>query len=70
MDPVATEIQKLRWRLRVGSGFRPENVSIPKRFSEITTWKGAVDGQFMEELKAAYAQSILELAKVAGEGGG
>ena len=63
MDAVATEIQKLRWRLRVGSGYRPENVSIPKRFSEITTWKGPVDRQFMEALKSAYGQRIYELAK-------
>ena len=66
MDTVAAEIQRLRWRMRVGSGFRPESIEIPKRFTEITTWKGPVDRQALEELKAAYARRILALA---GEGG-
>lgn len=67
MDAVAGEIQRLRWRMRVGSGFRPENVSIPKRFTEITTRMGSVDRQALETLKTAYAKSILDLA---GEPGG
>ena len=62
MDTVAGEIQRLRWRMRVGSGFRPESVSIPKRFSEVTTRRGPVDRQSLETLKAAYGQRILDLA--------
>jgi len=64
MGKVSEDIQRLRWKLRVRSGYRPESVSIPQRFSEITTWKGQVDRQFMEALKAGYAQAILELAGV------
>jgi len=64
MDAVALEIQKLRWRMRVGSGFRPENVSIPKRFTEISTWRGPVDRQSLEDLKSEYAKSILDLAAI------
>jgi aldehyde:ferredoxin oxidoreductase len=67
MDAVASEIQRLRWRMRLGTGFRPESVSIPKRFSEITTRRGPVDRQSIEELKTAYAQSILRLAAESGE---
>lgn len=63
MDAVAGEIQRLRWRMRLGSGFRPESVSIPKRFSEITTRRGPVDRQALEALKAAYARRILSLAE-------
>jgi aldehyde:ferredoxin oxidoreductase len=66
MGKVSEDIQRLRWKLRVRSGYRPESVSIPKRFSEITTWKGQVDRQFMETLKAGYAQGILDLAGVTG----
>lgn len=66
IDTVAGEIQRLRWKLRLRTGYRPENVSIPKRFSEITTWKGQVDRQFMEALKARYAQGILDLAGTTG----
>jgi aldehyde:ferredoxin oxidoreductase len=62
MDTVAADVQKLRWKMRVRSGYRPETVSIPKRFSEITTWKGQIDAAFMASLKDEYSRSILELA--------
>ncbi len=62
MDTVAGEIQKLRWKLRVRTGYRPESVSIPKRFAEITTWKGQIDAMFMTNLKNAYARKIMEMA--------
>jgi len=62
MDTVANEIQRLRWKMRIKTGYRPESVSIPKRFSEMTNWKGPVDRQFIEALKAAYGQRIVELA--------
>ena len=52
MDAVAAEIQRLRWKMRLGTGFRPESVSIPKRFSEITTWRGPVDRESLEALKS------------------
>jgi aldehyde:ferredoxin oxidoreductase len=64
MGSIASEIQRLRWNLRLRTGYRPENVSIPKRFSEITTWKGPVDRQYMETLKAEYAKGILDLGGV------
>jgi aldehyde:ferredoxin oxidoreductase len=63
MDSVAGEIQRLRWRMRVGTGFRPENVSIPERFSEVTTRRGPVDRESIETLKALYGKSILELGR-------
>jgi len=62
MDTVAEEIQRLRWKLRVMTGYSPENVSIPKRFTEITTWKGQIDSVFLSGLKEQYASAILSLA--------
>ena len=62
MDAVAGEIQRLRWKLRVMTGYRPENVSIPKRFTEITTWKGQIDSVFLSSLKDQYASAIRDLA--------
>jgi aldehyde:ferredoxin oxidoreductase len=62
MDTVAGEIQRLRWKLRVMTGYRPENVSIPKRFTEITTWKGQIDASFLYQLKEEYGRKILEMA--------
>src|SRR5512139_475931 len=68
MDTVAGEIQRLRWKLRVMTGYRPENVSIPKRFTEITTWKGQIDSVFLAGLKDQYARAIRGLAEPATAG--
>jgi len=62
MGKVSEDIQRLRWKLRIGTGFRPESVSIPKRFTEITTWKGQIDKAFMASLKDEYSRRILEMA--------
>jgi aldehyde:ferredoxin oxidoreductase len=63
MQQVAQHIQKMRWRLRLATGFDPQEVRIPKRFTEVTTWKGAVDEKFLNALKEEYAQRIMDLAK-------
>ena len=72
IDAVSRNIQKLRWQTRLATGFNPASISIPKRFTEVTTWKGKVDGEFLAGLKDAYAKRILELgaeapAEVPGE---
>jgi aldehyde:ferredoxin oxidoreductase len=54
-------VQRLRWRLRLRSGYDPERARIPKRYREIVTWKGPIDAEYMEELRRAYAARILEL---------
>jgi aldehyde:ferredoxin oxidoreductase len=48
--------------MRVKSGYRPGTVSIPKRFTEITTWKGPIDGAFLTQLKEEYGKSIMSMA--------
>jgi aldehyde:ferredoxin oxidoreductase len=63
MQQVAQHIQKLRWRLRLATGFDPAAVKIPKRFTEVTTWKGPIDQKFLEELRKEYAKRILRLGK-------
>jgi aldehyde:ferredoxin oxidoreductase len=63
MQQAAQHIQKLRWRLRLASGFDPVAIKIPKRFTEVTTWKGPVDEAFLSELKEKYAKRIIELGK-------
>ena len=60
IDAVSRNIQKLRWQTRLTTGFDPAAVSIPKRFTEVTTWKGKVDGAFLASLKDRYARRILE----------
>jgi len=70
MDTVAGKIQRLRWKLRVMTGYSPENVSIPKRFTEITTWKGQIDSVFLAGLKDQYASAIRDLAEPEKTGSG
>ena len=55
-------IQKIRWQTRIASGFHPESITIPKRFREITTWKGPIDPQYLQALQTEYGQAILSLA--------
>lgn len=63
LGPVSQSIQALRWKTRLATGFKPGNITIPKRFFEITTWKGPMDPVFMQGLMSAYAQRILALGK-------
>ncbi len=63
IQTVSEHIQKLRWQTRLRTGFDPHSVTIPKRFLEVETWKGRLDGAFLEALKDAYAGAILNLAR-------
>ena len=63
LDSVSQNIQSLRWKTRLATGYKPETITIPKRFSEITTWKGSIDPAYMQGLMSAYAQRILELGE-------
>ncbi len=58
---VSRNIQALRWKTRLATGFKPEAVTISKRFSELTTWKGSIDTAYMQGLMSAYSQRILAL---------
>jgi len=62
LGPVSKSIQQLRWRTRIATGYRPEDVAIPKRFLEITTGKGPMDGAYLAALKDQYAKAIHALA--------
>jgi aldehyde:ferredoxin oxidoreductase len=59
---VSEHIQKLRWKTRLGTGFDPHAVTIPKRFTEVSTCRGPIDADFLMRLKTAYAGRIVDLA--------
>jgi aldehyde:ferredoxin oxidoreductase len=63
LGSVSRNIQHLRWKTRLATGFVPEDVTIPKRFYEITTSKGPLDSAFLNGLMAEYAKAIRELGK-------
>jgi aldehyde:ferredoxin oxidoreductase len=62
LGPVSMLIQQARWQIRLATGFRPEAVTIPRRFRDITTWKGAIDSGYLERLQDEYARRIRALA--------
>ncbi len=61
MTEIGERVQKLRWRLRIGMGYNPFNAKIPKRYTEITTWKGPIDKDYLEALRTNYATRIMEM---------
>jgi aldehyde:ferredoxin oxidoreductase len=63
LDGVSLHNQKLRWKTRVATGYDPQKMSIPKRFTEITTWKGSIDEKYLNDMKNEYAKRIMEMAK-------
>jgi len=61
MAEIGDRVQRLRWRLRIGMGYDPYKVKIPKRYTEITTWKGPIDTDYLEALRINYAARITEM---------
>ncbi len=62
LQQAALLIQKQRWQLKFATGFVPEEAKIPKRFTEISTWKGTINSEYMLNLQKAYAKRLRELA--------
>lgn len=61
LDGLGEHIRRLRWQVRAATGFSPENFSLPKRFTEVSTWKGPVDKQYMIDVKEEYGRRIMAL---------
>jgi len=62
LEETAKHIQRLRWQVRISTGFKPEDIDIPKRFYKVATIRGAVDGDYLDRLKAEYGCRIMDLA--------
>ncbi|MGE4291695.1 MAG: aldehyde ferredoxin oxidoreductase C-terminal domain-containing protein [Desulfovibrio sp.] len=62
LDAVGHRVQQLRWATRFSTGYDPASVSIPKRFKEVVTWKGPLDEDYLNRLRASYAERIREMA--------
>ncbi|WP_319470522.1 aldehyde ferredoxin oxidoreductase N-terminal domain-containing protein [uncultured Pseudodesulfovibrio sp.] len=61
MGEIGDRVQRLRWRLRLGMGYDPHSAKIPKRYTEVVTWKGPIDQEYMEALRTGFAARIMEL---------
>ncbi|KPK94624.1 MAG: aldehyde:ferredoxin oxidoreductase [Deltaproteobacteria bacterium SM23_61] len=68
LDSVARRVQKMRWQIRMTTGFDPTSAKIPERFKQVVTWKGPLDTNYLDSLQKTYAQKIREMAKLE-EGG-
>jgi len=64
IDSLGEHIQKLRWQTRIATGFRPESITIPKRFFKIKTWKGPIDPAYLNSLKREYGKAIMNFAGI------
>ncbi|WP_027178244.1 aldehyde ferredoxin oxidoreductase N-terminal domain-containing protein [Maridesulfovibrio bastinii] len=61
MQESGDRIQALRWKTRFDTGYNPDKIKIPKRYLNVTTWKGKTDPVFLDRLKEKYASRIKEL---------
>ncbi len=61
MEELSEKIRFWRWKLRFDTGFKPREVTIPKRFYKVESWKGKVDPAFLDSLKEAYGKRLEEL---------
>ncbi len=66
---VSQGLQKRRWQIRLATGYDPNTVEIPKRFADVSTWKGRIDGEVLERLRRQYAHRIVEMGRAEVEGG-
>lgn len=60
---IAQNVRKIRWKTRTATGYKPEDVKIPRRFTEIETARGIVDKDFLDALKKEYARRIKEIVQ-------
>jgi aldehyde:ferredoxin oxidoreductase len=65
---VSQGLQRRRWQVRLATGYDPNTVEIPKRFADISTWKGRIDGEVLERLRRQYAHRIVEMGRAEAEG--
>lgn len=64
LGTIGEKIRRHRWRLRFASGFAPEEITLPKRFYQVSTWKGAIDPAYLDELKREYGRRIRGLVEI------
>lgn len=60
LDQARERIRALRWQVRFATGFNPQEITIPKRFYTVKTWKGEIDRTFLDSLRAEYGRRLLQ----------
>jgi aldehyde:ferredoxin oxidoreductase len=60
--PQSKVVQARRWHLKFRSGYDPDKITIPKRFTEVRNWRGALDEAFLGKLSEKYVEAVRRLA--------
>ena len=63
LQQASAKVQRLRWKTKFSTGYDPDQVTIPKRYTEVVNWKGPMDPAYMDRLKTAYAAEIRKMAQ-------
>jgi aldehyde:ferredoxin oxidoreductase len=63
LDDAVLAVQAHRWAIKFRTGFKPDEVKIPKRFFEVETWKGKADPDYLFKLKNEYQKKLREIAE-------
>lgn len=63
IDDASQRIRKMRWQVRFATGFKPDEIEIPKRFYSVETVKGPVDAAYLDQLKQEYGRRLKELVE-------
>lgn len=63
LSAAGERIRAHRWQLRFATGFRPEDIVLPKRFYTISTWKGPVDSDYLDALRREYGRRLTGLVR-------
>ncbi len=66
LEALGEKIRRHRWQLRFATGFNPDEITLPKRFYKVSTWKGPIDAAYLDTLKSEYGQRIRQLVEKEG----
>ncbi len=60
---ASRRLQARRWQIRLATGYDPTAIEIPRRFIDVSTWKGPISGETLDRLRQHYAQRIIALGR-------
>lgn len=63
LEAISSEVRRQRWQHKFATGFDPDAVRIPKRYTEVTTSRGPVTAEAVEAMRKAYATAIRDLLR-------
>lgn len=66
LEALGEKIRCHRWQLRFATGFNPDEITLPKRFYKVSTWKGPIDAAYLDALKSEYGHRIRQLVEKEG----